>query len=133
MATSTEVFYSCDFSIKYQEWRYYPHQQKINPSRQNGSVRVKVLRHSRRTNPGGGSFQVARSMWLLTIHRSFHRSPVLLLVAISGITCAQPTMFPTLKTSNGTAASAFLTCTNFKTGSKLPDFAVIVVSARANQ
>jgi len=31
------------------------------------------------------SFQVARSMWLLTIHHSFRPSPVLLLVAISGI------------------------------------------------
>jgi len=79
------------------------------------------------------SFQVARSMWLLTIHRSFRLSPVLLLVAISGITCAQPTIFPMLKTCKATAAGAFLTCTNFETGSKLPEFSGIVVSARANQ
>jgi len=79
------------------------------------------------------SFQVARSMWLLTIHRSFRLSPVLLLVAISGITCVQPTIFPTLKICKATAASAFLTCTNFKTASKLPEFSGIVVSARDNQ
>jgi len=79
------------------------------------------------------SFQVARSMWLLTIHCSFRLSPVLLLVAISGITCAQLTMFPTLKTCKATAAGAFLTCTNFETGSKLPEIPGILVSARANQ
>jgi len=72
-------------------------------------------------------------MWLLIIHRSFHPSPVLLLVAISGITSTQPTMFPTLKTCKATAAGAFLTCTNFEAGSKLPEFLWIVVSARANQ
>jgi hypothetical protein len=33
----------------------------------------------------------------------------------------------------GMAASAFLTCTNFETGSKLPEFSGIVVSARATQ
>jgi len=79
------------------------------------------------------SFQVTRSMWLLTIHRSFLPSSVLLLVAISGITCAQPTMFPTLKTWKPTAAGAFLTCTNCETGAKLPEFSGIVGSARANQ
>jgi len=79
------------------------------------------------------SFQVARSMWLLTIDRSFHPSHVLLLLAISGITCVQPTMFPTLKTCKATAAGAFLTCTDFQTGSKLPGFSGIVVSARANE
>jgi hypothetical protein len=79
------------------------------------------------------SFQVARSMWLLTIHRSFLPSPDLLLAAITGIMCAQPVMFPTLKTCKATAAGAFLTCTNFETGFKLPEFSVIVVSARANQ
>jgi len=72
-------------------------------------------------------------MWLLTIHRSFRLSPVLLLVAISSITCAQPTMFPTLKICQATAACVFLTCTNFETESKLPEFSGIVVSARANQ
>jgi len=79
------------------------------------------------------SFQVARSMWLLTIHRSFRPSPVLLLVAIPGMTCAQPTIFPTLITCKATAAGAFLTCTNVETRSKLPEFSGIVVSARANQ
>jgi len=72
-------------------------------------------------------------MWLLTIHRSFRPSPVLLLVAISVITCAQLTMFPTLKTCKATAAGAFLSWTNFETGSKLAEFSGIVVSARANQ
>jgi len=79
------------------------------------------------------SFQVARSMWLWTIHRLFCLSPVLLLVAISGITCAQPMMFPTLYTWKATAGSAIVTCTNFKTGSKLSEFSGIMVSARANQ
>jgi len=79
------------------------------------------------------SFQVARSMGLLTIHRSFRPSPVLVLVAISEIMCAQPTMFPMLKTCKATAAGAFLTCTNFETGSKLPQFSGIEVSAMANQ
>jgi len=79
------------------------------------------------------SFQVARSMWLLTIHRSFRPSPVLVLAAISGIMCAHPTMFPTLKTCKATAAGAFLTCTNFETGSKFPEFSGIVVSAMTNQ
>jgi len=32
-----------------------------------------------------------------------------------------------------TATAAFLTCTNFETGSKLPEFSGIVVSARAKQ
>ena len=72
-------------------------------------------------------------MWLLTIHCSFRPAPVLLLVTISGITCVQPTMFPTLKTWKATAAGAFLTFTNFETGSKLSEFSGIVVSARANQ
>jgi hypothetical protein len=79
------------------------------------------------------SFHTARSMWLLTIHHSFRPSPVILLVAISGMTCAQPTIFPTLKICKAMAASAFLTCTNFETGSKLPEFSRIVVSTRANQ
>ena len=79
------------------------------------------------------SFQVIRSMWLLTIHRSFVPSPVLLPVAISGIACAQPTMFPRLKTCKAMAAGAFLTSTNCETGSKLPKFSGIVVSTRANQ
>jgi len=72
-------------------------------------------------------------MWLLTIHRSFHPSPVLLLVAISGIIWAHLMMFQTLKTCKATAAGAFLNCTNFETGSKLPEFSGIVVSARDNQ
>jgi len=42
-------------------------------------------------------------------------------------------MFPTLKTCKATAAGAFLTGTNFETGSKFPEFSGIVVSARANQ
>jgi len=79
------------------------------------------------------SFEVARSMWLLTIHHSFRPSPVLLVVAISGMKCAQPTIFPTLKTCKATAASALLTCTIFEMGSKLPEFSGIVVSTRANQ
>ena len=79
------------------------------------------------------SFQVARSVWLLTIHCSFHPSPVLLLVAISGSTCAQFTMFSTLKTCKTTACGAFLTCTNCETGYKLHEFSGIVVSARAIQ
>ena len=79
------------------------------------------------------SFQVARSMWLFTIHCSFCPSPVLLLVANSGMTYAQPTIFPTLKTCNATAASASFTGTNFETRSKLPEFSGIVVSSRANQ
>jgi hypothetical protein len=66
-------------------------------------------------------------------HRSFRPSPVLLPVAISGIHRAQPTMFPTLNTCKATAAGAFLTCTNFEMGSKLPKFSGIVVSTRANQ
>jgi len=72
-------------------------------------------------------------MRLLTIHCSFRPSPVLLLVALSGITWAQPTMCLTLKTCIATAASAFLTCTNSETGSKLLEFSGIVVSARDNQ
>jgi hypothetical protein len=79
------------------------------------------------------SFQVARSMWLLTIHCSFCPSPVLLLIGISGIMCTQPTMYPMLKTSKATAAGAFFTDSNFETGSKLPEFSSIVASARANQ
>jgi len=79
------------------------------------------------------SFQVARCMWLLTIHHSFCLSPALQLSAISGITCAQPMMFPTVKTCKATAGGAFLTWTNFETGSKLPYFSGIVVSTRADQ
>jgi len=79
------------------------------------------------------SFKVARSMWVLTIHHSFRLSPVLLLVAIPGMTCVQPTIFPTVKTCKAMAACAFLTCINCVTGSKLPEFAGIVVSGRANQ
>jgi hypothetical protein len=72
-------------------------------------------------------------MWLLTIYRLFHPSPVLLLVAMSAITLAQLTIFPTLKTCKAMAAGAFLTGTNSKTRSKLPEVSGIVVSARANQ
>ena len=79
------------------------------------------------------SFEVARSIWLLPIDCLFFQSPVLLLVAICGIPCAQPTMFPTLKTCKATAACGFLTCTNFVTGSKLPNFSDTVSSARASQ
>jgi hypothetical protein len=78
-------------------------------------------------------FQVGRSMWLLTIHCSFRLSPVLLTVAIPGITCAQQTMCPTQRTYKAPAVGDFLTGTNFKTGSKLPVFSGIVESARANQ
>ena len=79
------------------------------------------------------SFQVGRSMWLLPIHHSFLPSPDLLLVAISGTLWAQLTVCPTWKTVIPTGDSAFLTCTNFETGSKLPEFSGIVVSASANQ
>jgi hypothetical protein len=79
------------------------------------------------------SFQVTRAVWLLTIHRSIRPSPVLLLVAISGITWVQLTIFPTLKTCKATAAGVFLTCTNSETGSKLPEFSGNLVSARPNQ
>jgi hypothetical protein len=79
------------------------------------------------------SFHVARAMSLLKIHPSFHPSLVLLLVAFSGITSAQPMMFPTLKTCKTTAAGAFLSCASFETGSKLPEFSGIMVSARAGQ
>jgi len=79
------------------------------------------------------SYQVTRSVRLMTIHHSFPPSPALPLLAISGITYAQPAMFPTLNTCNSIAASAYLTWTNFETGSKLLEFSCIVVSARANQ
>jgi len=79
------------------------------------------------------SFQVGRSMWLLTIHGSLRPSPVLLLVAISGITFAQPTVISTLKSCKATAAGAFFTWTNLETASKLPEFSGNMVSARANQ
>jgi hypothetical protein len=79
------------------------------------------------------SFELAISMWLLTIHCLFRPSPVLPLVAISGIRCAQPTMFPKLQICKEIAPTDFLSCTNFKTGSKLPQFSRIVVSARARQ
>jgi len=72
-------------------------------------------------------------MWLLTIHRSFRPSPVLLLVAVSGITCVKLTMVSTEKTCKATAAGGLLICRNSETGSKLPKFSDIVVSARANQ
>jgi hypothetical protein len=52
---------------------------------------------------------------------------------ISGIMCTQPTMFPILTTYKATAPSDFLTCADFETGSKLPEFSGIVVNARANQ
>ena len=71
-------------------------------------------------------------MWVLIIHRSLYPSPVLLVVAISGSMCAQPTMFPTVKTCQVIVAGAFLGYTNFKTGSKLPEFSAIVVCDRAN-
>jgi hypothetical protein len=79
------------------------------------------------------SFEDTQFMWQLTIHCLFRPSPVLLVVAISGIMCVQPTMFPTLKTYKATATCAFLTCTNCETGSKLPEFSGVVVSASANQ
>ena len=72
-------------------------------------------------------------MCLLLIHYSFQLSPVVLLVAIAGITCAQPRMFPTLQPYTVIAAGAFLTDTNSKMGSKLPRFPGIAVTARANQ
>jgi hypothetical protein len=79
------------------------------------------------------SFQVAKFMLQSTFRCSFRLSPVLLLVAVSGLLCVQPTMFPTLKTCKTTPAGALLTCTNLETGSQLPKFSGIVVSARANQ
>jgi len=78
------------------------------------------------------SFQIARSMSLLTIHHLFRPSPCLPQLATVGITCAQPTMFPTLTTCKATAARAFLTCTTFNMGFKLPEFWGIEVSTRAN-
>jgi len=71
-------------------------------------------------------------MWLWTIHHSFCQSPVLLRVAISAINSGQLTMLHTLTTCKETATGAFLTCTNFEPGSKLPEFSGIVVPARAN-
>lgn len=56
-------------------------------------------------------------MWLLTIILSFSPSPVVLLVAVSGISCAQPTMRPTLKSSKTPDSRAFLTFMNLETGS----------------
>jgi len=72
-------------------------------------------------------------MWLLTIHQWICSSPVLLLVALSGNMYTQPTMFPMLIACKASAASAFLTCTNFEMGCKLPECSGIVVSARATQ
>jgi len=79
------------------------------------------------------SFPVARTKWILIIHRLFGPSPVLPQVDISEIMCSQLTMIATLKTYKPPAASAVLTCTNFEKGSKLPDFSGIVVSTKANQ
>jgi hypothetical protein len=45
----------------------------------------------------------------------------------------KPMMFLTLTSCTATAACAFLTFTYFMTGSKLPEFAGIVVSASANE
>jgi len=45
----------------------------------------------------------------------------------------QPTMCPTLKICKTTAAGAFLTGTDFETGSKLHEFSGIVMRARADQ
>jgi len=42
-------------------------------------------------------------------------------------------MFPMPKTANAMAAGVLLTWTNFKMGSKLPEFPGIVVSVWANQ
>jgi len=72
-------------------------------------------------------------MWQFTIHRSFRPSPVILWLAILGNRCAQRTMFPTLKTCKATAAGGFLTCTDFDTGSRVPELSGIVVTRRANQ
>ena len=76
------------------------------------------------------SFEVTRAEWLLSIHCSFGQSPVVLLVAISGIPCVPLTMFPTLISGKSTAARAFLTFTYVEMGSKLPEFSGILVSAR---
>ena len=72
-------------------------------------------------------------MWLLTIQRSFRLSPVLVLEAIWGITCAQPMMVPMLTPCKATATGACLKCRNFETRSKLAKFSGMVVSASANQ
>jgi hypothetical protein len=53
------------------------------------------------------SFHVARSMWLLTIHRAFYSPHVEQLIAIAGFPCAQPSLFAMLKTCTTSAASAF--------------------------
>jgi hypothetical protein len=79
------------------------------------------------------SFEAARSWWQLTIHRWFHLSAVLLLVAISGMMCVQLTMFHVLKICKVTVTGAFLTCTKFKMGYKFPKFSGIMLNARANQ
>jgi hypothetical protein len=71
------------------------------------------------------SFQVARSMWLLKIHRLFLPSLVKLLVAISGSTCAQPTMFPTLETCKATAAGAFSLLQLSRRDPSYPSFQVV--------
>jgi len=71
------------------------------------------------------SFQVARDMWLLTILYSFHPSPVLQLVAISGITCGQLRMFPTLKTCNATATGAFSPVQISRRDPSYPSFQVL--------
>jgi len=79
------------------------------------------------------SFQVTRSVWRLTIHRSFCPSPVSQQAAISGKRCTPSKLFPTLATCKTIAASAFFTCTNFKTGSKLPELSGIVLCTRPIQ
>jgi hypothetical protein len=79
------------------------------------------------------SLQVTRSMWLWTVHRLLSPSPVLWLVAISGIKFTQRTIFLTLNTCTAPATSASFTCTNCEARSKLPAFPGIVVSTRANQ
>jgi hypothetical protein len=72
-------------------------------------------------------------MWQLTIHCLFCLWSVLLIVVISGIMCARPTIFPTLKTCKARAARDFLTCTNLEKECKLPEFLGIVVNTRENQ
>jgi len=64
-------------------------------------------------------------MWPLKIHRWFHASPVLLLVAISGITCGQPTIFPMLTTGKATAMVLFSVVQISRPDPSYPSFQVL--------
>jgi hypothetical protein len=72
-------------------------------------------------------------MWQLAIHCLLCQSSVILIAAIAGNTCTQPTMFPMQKAGNATATGACLTSANFELRLMLPEFSGIVVTAWANQ